>query len=86
MSKDKTPFDTYWECPKMRCHSMLIFDTPFLPCAKHGDMVRSEDIPRKKRAYKAYRRLSQRYAFKLKRPLRYIKNATNPPKSERELE
>lgn len=56
----KTPFESFWVCPKMRCGSMLIFDSPHLPCAKHGAMVRTEDMPRKKRAYRAYRRLSQR--------------------------
>lgn len=41
----------YWVCPKMTCWSMLIFDDPYLPCAKHGDMVRDNEISIQKRVY-----------------------------------
>lgn len=40
-------------CPVMTCDSMLIFESPDLPCAKHGIMmVKHSDLPIRKHIYR----------------------------------
>lgn len=42
-------------CPKMRCGSLLIFDYPNLPCAKHGlVMVPYSEAPLRKHIYRYF--------------------------------
>lgn len=42
----------YWACPKMTCDNFLLFaEAPYMPCAKHGEMIRDNEISLQKRSY-----------------------------------
>lgn len=47
----------YWVCPKATCDSFLVFDDPYLPCAKHGQMIRDNEMSWRKKLWRLGRRI-----------------------------